>query len=56
MIRRIIEIDREKLNQITVSRNYGESIKIISPYNFNKNTEDKITKVIQEKVIFEKIK
>lgn len=52
----IIEIDREKLNQITVSRNYGESIKITSPYNFNKNTEDIITKVIQEKVIFEKIK
>ena len=52
----IVEIDREKLSQITVSRNYGESIKITSQYNFNKDTEDRITKIIQEKVIFEKIK
>ena len=52
----IVEIDIEKLHQINVSRNYGKSIKITSMYNFNKDIEDRITKVIQEKVIFEKIK
>lgn len=51
----IVEIDAEKLNQIEVLRNYGESIEISSPYNFDKNIEDSITRVIQEKVIFKEI-
>lgn len=51
----IIEIDKKEINNIKVKRDYGKSIMIKSKYNINKNLEKKITKIIQEEVIFEKI-
>ena len=51
----IIEIDKKEINNIKVNRDYGKSIIIKSKYNINKNLEKKITKIIQEEVIFEKI-
>lgn len=51
----IIEIDKKEINNIKVNRDYGKSIFIKSKYNINKNLEKKITKIIQEEVIFEKI-
>lgn len=52
----IIEIDKKEINNIKVNRDYGKSIFIKSKYNINKNLEKKITKIIQEEVIFEKNK
>lgn len=52
----IIEIDKKEINNIKVNRDYGKSIIIKLKYNINKNLEKKITKIIQEKVIFEKNK
>lgn len=52
----IIEIDKKEINNIKVNRDYGKSIIIKSKYNINKNLEKKITKIIQEEVIFEKNK
>lgn len=51
----IIEIDKKEIDNIKVKRDYGKSIMIKSKYNINKNLEKKITKIIQEEVIFEKI-
>ena len=51
----IIEIDKKEVSNIKVKRDYGKSIIIKSKYNINKNLEKKITKIIQEEVIFEKI-
>ncbi|WP_288623716.1 GTPase [uncultured Brachyspira sp.] len=51
----IIEIDKKEINNIKVKRDYGKKIIIKSKYNINKNLEKKITKIIQEEVIFEKI-
>ena len=51
----IIEIDKKEINNIKVNRDYGKRIIIKSKYNINKNLEKKITKIIQEEVIFEKI-
>lgn len=52
----IIEIDKKEINNIKVNRDYGKNIFIKSKYNINKNLEKKITKIIQEEVIFEKNK
>lgn len=52
----IIEVDKKEINNIKVNRDYGKSIFIKSKYNINKNLEKKITKIIQEEVIFEKNK
>lgn len=52
----IIEIDKKEINNIKVNRDYGKSIFIKSKYNINKNLEKKITKIIQEEVIFKKNK
>lgn len=52
----IIEIDKKEINNIKVNRDYGKSIFIKSKYNINKNLEKKITKIIQEEVIFERNK
>lgn len=51
----VIEIDKKEINNIKVKRDYGKSVIIKSKYNINKNLEKKITKIIQEEVIFEKI-
>lgn len=51
----IEEIDKKEITNIEVERNYGKRIIIKSKNNVNKKLEKKITKIIQEEVIFEKI-
>jgi len=50
------DIDINQLKFIEVKRDYGKELKIKSSNNFNKKDEEKITKILQEKITFLKEK
>lgn len=53
--RETIDIDKNEINNIEVIRDYGKSIKIFSQYKIEDKLKEKITKIIQEDIFFDKI-